>query len=48
MMRKLLEVEPDEWAEQLPQMQEHYARFGDALPSELREELEALEARLKA
>jgi phosphoenolpyruvate carboxykinase (GTP) len=45
-MRKLLEVDPEEWKQQLPQMHEHYARFGDHLPEELRAQLEELERRL--
>ena len=45
-VEKLLEVDPDSWNEQLPQMQEHYAKFGDRLPAELRAQLEALETRL--
>ena len=45
-MKTLLEVDPDGWREQLPQMHEHYAKFGDKLPQELHDELEALEERL--
>jgi phosphoenolpyruvate carboxykinase (GTP) len=45
-MAKLLEVDPEEWKQQLPQMHEHYARFGDHLPQELRAQLEGLERRL--
>jgi phosphoenolpyruvate carboxykinase (GTP) len=45
-MRKLLEVDPEEWREQLPQTREHYARFGEHLPEELRAQLEELEQRL--
>ncbi len=43
---QLLEVDPEEWRVQLPQMHQHYAQFGDALPDELRAQLEALEGRL--
>jgi phosphoenolpyruvate carboxykinase (GTP) len=43
---KLLDVDPEEWRQQLPQMHEHYARFGDRLPKEMRAQLEALEQRL--
>jgi phosphoenolpyruvate carboxykinase (GTP) len=46
-MAKLLAVEPDQWSAQLPQVHEHYARFGDNLPAELRRQLEALEERLR-
>jgi phosphoenolpyruvate carboxykinase (GTP) len=45
-MAKLLEVDAEEWKQQLPQMHEHYARFGDRLPAQLREEMEELERRL--
>ena len=47
-MAKLLEVDPDAWKQQLPQMHEHYARFGERLPSEMKAQLEALEQRLGA
>ena len=47
-MSKLLDVDPDEWRAQLPQLREHFAKFGDALPEELGAQLEALEARLGA
>jgi phosphoenolpyruvate carboxykinase (GTP) len=45
-MSQLVAVDLDEWRAQLPQMREHYAKFGDALPAELREQLQALEKRL--
>jgi phosphoenolpyruvate carboxykinase (GTP) len=45
-MRELLKVDPEEWKIQLPQIRQHYAGFGDALPGELRRQLEALEQRL--
>jgi phosphoenolpyruvate carboxykinase (GTP) len=47
-MAKLLEVDTEAWTEQLPQIQEHYEKFGDQLPPELRQQLESLEQRLKA
>jgi phosphoenolpyruvate carboxykinase (GTP) len=47
-MAKLLEVDHEGWAAALPQMKQHYAEFGDKLPAELRDQLEALEARLDA
>jgi phosphoenolpyruvate carboxykinase (GTP) len=47
-MQKLLEVDKACWREQLPQMHEHYAKFGDRLPSELRAEFDALQRRLGA
>jgi phosphoenolpyruvate carboxykinase (GTP) len=45
-MAQLLEVDPEGWQAQLPQMKEHYAEFGDRLPAELRDQLDALEQRL--
>jgi phosphoenolpyruvate carboxykinase (GTP) len=45
-LEKLLDVDPEEWKIQLPQIHQHYAGFGDALPDELRAQLEALEGRL--
>jgi len=45
-MAKLLEVDREGWAAQLPQMREHYAGFGDRLPAELRAQLQELEQRL--
>jgi phosphoenolpyruvate carboxykinase (GTP) len=43
----LLEVDPELWKAQLPQVHEHFARFGDDLPSELRDQLADLEQRLE-
>jgi phosphoenolpyruvate carboxykinase (GTP) len=45
-MDQLLEVDPEAWKAQLPQVHEHYAKFGDRLPDELRRQLDALEQRL--
>jgi phosphoenolpyruvate carboxykinase (GTP) len=45
-LERLLAVDPGRWAAQLPQVHAHYAQFGDTLPSELREQLAALERRL--
>src|ERR1700749_2147205 len=47
-MAKLLEVDHEGWAAQLPQMKQHFAAFGDKLPAELAEQLRALEQRLDA
>ena len=45
-MAKLLDVDPDEWRAQLPQVREHFAMFGDKLPRELAAQLDDLERRL--
>ena len=47
-MGRLLEVDVEGWKQQLPQMHEHYAEFGEKLPAELRAQLDALEERLRA
>jgi phosphoenolpyruvate carboxykinase (GTP) len=45
-LAELLKVDPEEWKKQLPQVKEHFDQFGDALPDELKHQLEALEGRL--
>ena len=45
-LRKLLAVNAHELRDQLPQVKEHLARFGDGLPGEIQEQLEALERRI--
>jgi phosphoenolpyruvate carboxykinase (GTP) len=47
-MTRLLEVDAAGWSAQLPQMKQHYAEFGERLPSVLHRQLEALEQRLDA
>jgi phosphoenolpyruvate carboxykinase (GTP) len=47
-MRELLKVVPEEWKVQVPQIRQHYAGFGDALPGELRRQLDVLEQRLSS
>ena len=42
----LLAVDPEAWKQQLPQVREHFERFGDRLPCELWAQLQALEERL--
>ncbi len=43
---ELLTVDDDAVREQLPQIEEHLSRFGDALPDEIRNQFEALKQRL--
>jgi phosphoenolpyruvate carboxykinase (GTP) len=45
-MEELLSVDTELVKAQLPQIQEHLAKFGDRLPAEISAQLEALEARL--
>ena len=47
-MRRLLEVDADGWLAQLPQCKHHFAEFGSKLPSELHEQLDGLESRLRS
>jgi phosphoenolpyruvate carboxykinase (GTP) len=47
-MAKLLEVDSDGWRQQVPQMHEHYAEFGDKLPAELHAQVGTLERRVHA
>ncbi len=47
-MGRLLKVDREGWKQQLPQMHEHYAEFGQKLPAELHGELDALDERLHA
>jgi len=44
---ELLRVDVKGWTDELPSMKEHFAQFGSKLPAGLKEELAALEARLK-
>ncbi len=45
-MRQLLSVDEEHVKQQLPQVREHLAKFGNKLPAELTAQLEALEGRL--
>jgi phosphoenolpyruvate carboxykinase (GTP) len=46
-MDELLKVDVEGWLAELPQVREHYARFGTRLPQGLLDELAALESRLQ-
>jgi phosphoenolpyruvate carboxykinase (GTP) len=45
-MRELRSVDPDDLRDQIPQMQQHFAQFGDRLPKGISEQMAALEQRL--
>ncbi len=47
-LEEILSVDVDGWRTAIPQVEEHYARFGDHLPAQLRDELASLEKRLAA
>ncbi len=42
-MEELTRVDAEAWKGEIPQIEEHFAKFGDQLPAELRAQLEALE-----
>ena len=46
-LKELLAVRPEEWRAELADLRAHFAKFGNALPAALRDELAALEARLQ-
>ena len=46
-VRDLLSVDKELWAEEAAGIEEHYKKFGDHLPAELRNQLETLKANLK-
>ncbi len=47
-MRALLAIDAAEWQEQRAAIEEHYAKFGDRLPEQLRAQLDELGRRLEA
>lgn len=46
-MPELVSVSKEAWADEVALIEEHYAKFGDRLPKELKKEFEDLKARLK-
>jgi phosphoenolpyruvate carboxykinase (GTP) len=47
-LHELLTVDPEQVRDELPQVREHLAKFGDRLPKQVHEQLEALESRVGA
>lgn len=45
-MKELLTVDKEIWRGETREIEEHYKKFGDKLPKELRQQLDELEARL--
>jgi phosphoenolpyruvate carboxykinase (GTP) len=45
-MNEVLNVDRNAWLDELPLIQEHFATFGDRLPSEMTDQLSSLEKRL--
>jgi phosphoenolpyruvate carboxykinase (GTP) len=46
-MKELLTVDREGWLSEIELIKEHYAKFGNRLPGELKDELSALEKRIK-
>ena len=46
-LKSILEVDKDIWTKEAQEIEEHYKKFGDRLPKELRAQLETLKANLK-
>ena len=46
-LRSILAVDKDIWTKEAAEIEEHYKKFGDKLPAQLREQLENLKAALK-
>ena len=45
-MAEVLKVDPEEWRQEIPSIEEHFAALGDRVPEALRDELAGLEKRL--
>ena len=46
-LKSILEVDNDTWKKEAEEIEEHYKKFGDKLPEELRNQLNTLKANLK-
>jgi phosphoenolpyruvate carboxykinase (GTP) len=46
-LKELLRVDVEGWLAEVPGIREYYDQFGDQLPQKLRDELAALEERLR-
>lgn len=46
-LESILEVDKEVWQKEAAEIEEHYKKFGDRLPQELRDQLETLKANLK-
>ena len=45
-LKSILKVDKDVWTKEAAEIEEHYKKFGDRLPEELRTQLENLKANL--
>jgi len=46
-IKALLHVDVEAWRAEIPDIEKHFAQFGDRLPERLRKQFEALQERLK-
>ncbi len=46
-LKGILEVDKDVWTKEAAEIEEHYKKFGDRLPTELKKQLETLKSNLK-
>ncbi len=47
-LKTILDVDPAVWTKEAQEIEDHYVKFGDKLPAELRAQLETLKSNLKA
>ena len=45
-MKSILTVDKETWSKEAAEIEEHYKKFGDKLPAELRKQLENLKAEI--
>ncbi len=45
-IKDLLKVDMDAWKAEIPDIEKHFAQFGDRLPERLKKQFEALKSRL--
>ena len=45
-IKALLKVDIDAWKAEIPDIEKHFAQFGDRLPARLKKQFEALKSRL--
>ena len=46
-LKSILKVDKDVWSKEAAEIEEHYKKFGDKLPAELREQLDKLKSNLE-
>jgi phosphoenolpyruvate carboxykinase (GTP) len=46
-IKALLNIDIEAWRAEIPDIEKHFAQFGDRLPERLKRQFEALEERLK-